>query len=148
MDEDKEKSLVEKVVDKINDTVESIATAASDALHHAMDPEPVPTKSGETVVLMPMAGPAIADPLMPPTPMVPVVISRKRRPSKNRPPAKGSPKKAAAKTASKRSSKKGAKKAAKKIARKSGKARLAVGRKAVRTKKAAKKAAKKRKSKR
>lgn len=60
MDDDKEKSLVEKMVHKINAAVENIANTASDAAKHAMEPQPV--KPGEPVVLVPMAGDGFADP--------------------------------------------------------------------------------------
>jgi hypothetical protein len=140
MDDDKEKSLVEKMVDKINDVVENIANTASDAARHAMEPQPV--KPGEQVVFMPMAGDGFADPLMSPMPMMPVVIPKKKRkvPVKLA-PAKIPPKNAAAK--------KMAKKAAKNTPKKSGKkTKSSAGRKAVGTEKTAKNAARKKKAKR
>ena len=35
-----DKNVIEQLVDKINDAVENIATTASEALQHAMEPEP------------------------------------------------------------------------------------------------------------
>jgi hypothetical protein len=132
MDDDKEKSIVEKMIDKINDVVENIATTASDALNHAMEPEPV---KPDDVVIMPTAGDGLlADPMMPPMPVV--IPKKKQKAPAKRAPAKIPPKKAAAKKATKESSKKAGKRAAKrtnkKTATKSGKkAKSSVGRKAV-----------------
>jgi len=137
MDDDKEKSLVEKMVDKINDVVENIANTASDAARDAMEPQPV--KPGEQVVFLPMAGDGFADPLMSPMPMMPVVIPNKKKVKLAL--AKIPPKNPAAK--------KMAKKAAKKTRKKSGKkTKSSAGRKAVGRKKMAKKAARKKKAKR
>jgi hypothetical protein len=140
MDNDKDKSLIEKMVNKINDVVENIVTTASDAAQHAMEPEPI--KPGEQVVFMPMAGDGFADPLMSPMPTMPVVIPKKKRKAPVKlAPAKIPPKNAAPK--------KTAKKAAKKTVKKSGKkTKSSAGRKAVGKKKTAKKAAKKKKAKR
>jgi hypothetical protein len=147
MDDDKDKNVIEKLVDKINDAVENIATTASAALQHAMEADRV--KPGEQVVFMPVAGDGLIDPLMPSAPMMPVVIpKKKRKPVAKRTSAKTPPKKATAKTAGKSSSKKAAKKAAKKTAKKSGKkSKSTAGRKPVTKKKTAKKVAKKKKAK-
>ena len=40
MDDDKDKNVVEKFVDKINDVVEKVVTTASNAAQHAMEPDP------------------------------------------------------------------------------------------------------------
>jgi hypothetical protein len=45
MDDDKDKNVIEKLVDKINEAVENITTTVSDAVQHAMEPDPV--KPGE-----------------------------------------------------------------------------------------------------
>jgi hypothetical protein len=39
-DDDKDKNVIEKLVDKINDAVENITTTVSDAVQHAMEPRP------------------------------------------------------------------------------------------------------------
>jgi hypothetical protein len=101
MDDDKDKNAIEKLVDKINGAVENITTTVSDAVQHAMEPDPV--KLGEQpVAYMPIA---LADPMMPPFVVIP---RRKKSTSKNVPKESG--KKAAKKTV-----KKSAKKAAAKL---------------------------------
>jgi hypothetical protein len=131
MDDDKDKNVIESLVDKINDAVENITTTASEALQNAMEPDPV--KPGEQpVAFMPMAGDGLlADPAMP----LFVVIPRR--------------KKSTSKKAPKRSAKKAAKKAAKKLAKKTAKKPSAkkVGHTAVAKKKTAKQVAKKKKAK-
>src|SRR4051794_26844718 len=137
MDDDKDKNAIDRLVDKINDAVENITTTVSDAVQHAMEPDPV--KPGEhPVAYMPMA---LADPMMPPFVVIP---RRKKSTSKNAPKESG--KKAAKKTV-----KKSAKKAARKLsAQKKKKATKAwkptAGRKSVGRKKTAKKVAKKTKA--
>ena len=131
MDGDKDKNVIEQLVDKINDAVESIATTASEALQHAMEAE---KPGGQPVALMPMAG----DGMLAETAVPPVVIIPRRKKSTSKPapkrPAKRAAKKAVKKTAKKSSSTK----------KKAGKARKpAAGRKAVAKKKTVKKAAKK-----
>jgi hypothetical protein len=129
------------LVDKINDAVENITTTVSDAVQHAMEPDPV-RPSEQPVAYMPMAGDGLlADPMMPPFVVIP---RRKKSTSKNAPKESG--KKAAKKTV-----KKSAKKAAKKLsAQKTKKAAKAwkptAGRKSVGRKKTAKKVAKKTKA--
>jgi hypothetical protein len=39
--DDKDKNVIEQIVDKINDAVETVATVAADALSQAMEPDPV-----------------------------------------------------------------------------------------------------------
>lgn len=132
MDDDKEKSFVEKMVDKINDVVENLATTASDAVQFAMEPNPKPepeqvARTANEQVYIPEA----IDP-------APLILSKpaveKRKVPVRLAPSKMPPKKAAAKKANKRSSKKSATKSAKKPAKKSL---------AKKSKKAAKKNAKK-----
>jgi hypothetical protein len=116
MDDDKDKNVIESLVDKINDAVENITTTASEALQHAMEPDPV--KPGEQpVAFMPMAGDGLlADPAMP---LFVVIPPRKKSTSKKAP--KTTAKKTAKKTAEK-SAKISAKKApAKKAATKTTK---------------------------
>lgn len=110
MGDDKDKSVIEKLVDKINDTVENIVTTASDALNHAMEPEPL--EPGDKVLFVPMAGDGV-DPMMP---QVPAVIPTKKRKASKKP--KPTPKKAATKKTAKKSAKKSVKKAVKKAAKK------------------------------
>ena len=137
MDDDKDKNVIEQFVDKINDAVEKIATTASEAFQHAMEPEP--EKPAEhPVALMPTAGDGlVADMVHPPVVKVP-----RRKKSTSKKGQKTSP----AKKAAKKSAKKAAKESlAKKKAAKGWKA--AVGRKTVANKKAAKKVATKKKAK-
>ena len=78
MDDDKEKSIVEKTVQ----TVKDIASTVSDAAKHAMEPEPL--KPGEEAVTYArMAGDGvISDPMMPPFVVIP---PRKKSTSKKAP---------------------------------------------------------------
>jgi hypothetical protein len=48
MDDDKEKSAIEKMIDKVNDAVESIANTASAVAIKAMEPEPDPKQVAGT----------------------------------------------------------------------------------------------------
>ena len=130
-----DKNVIEQLVDKINDAVENMATTASEALQHAMEPEPE-KPGGRPVALMPMAGGG--DGLLAETAVPPVVMTPRRKKSTS---------KQALKKPAKRAAKKAAKKTAKKSSatnKKAGKARKpATGRKAVAKKKTIKKAAKK-----
>jgi len=140
MDDDKEKNVIEKLVDKINDAVESIATTASDALQQAMEPEPVKPDE-QPIAYMPMAGDGLLDPAMPAV----VIIPRRKKPTSKKGP-KRSAKKAAKKTAEK-SAKKGAEKKSPTKKKKASKAwKPAAGRKTVAKKKIAKKKKKAKKS--
>ena len=89
MDDDKEKSIVEKTVQ----TVKDIASTVSDAAKHAMEPEPL--KPGEEAVTYTrMAGDGVvSDPMMPPFVVIP---PRKKSTSKKAP--KTTAKKTAKKT--------------------------------------------------
>ena len=65
MDDDKEKSAIEKMIDKVNDAVESIANTASAAAMKAMEPEPDPKQVAGTTneqVYIPEATDAAAGP--------------------------------------------------------------------------------------
>ncbi|MGZ4965217.1 MAG: hypothetical protein ACXWC8_21895 [Limisphaerales bacterium] len=134
--DDKDKNVIEKLVDQINDAIENIATTASEALRHAMEAEP--EKAGErTVAFMPIVG----DGSLPDTatPSVVAIPRRKKSTSKKAPTTSG---KKASKKAAKKSSKGAVKKSSAK--KKAAKARKPA---AVRKKKPAKKAAKKKKAK-
>jgi hypothetical protein len=48
MDDDKEKSVIEKMIDKVNDAVENIANTASAAAMKAMEAEPDPKQVAGT----------------------------------------------------------------------------------------------------
>jgi len=65
MDDDKEKSAIEKMIDKVNDAVENIANTASAAAMKAMEPEPDPKQGAGTTneqVYIPEATDAAAGP--------------------------------------------------------------------------------------
>ena len=131
MDDDEEKNVIEKLVDKINDVVENMATTASEALQHAMEPEPEKPDE-QAVAFMPMAGDGlVAGTAMPPL----VIVPRRKKSISKKAPAK-SAKKATKKSGKKTVSKSSAKK-------KDAKARKpAAGRKAMAKKKPGKKVAK------
>jgi hypothetical protein len=105
VDDDKEKSIVEKMVDKINDVVENLATTAADALQHAMEPDPKPEPeqvagtSNEQVYI-----PEANDP-------APLILS-KPAVKKRKGPVKLAPSKMPPKEAAKKASKKSSKKTA------------------------------------
>lgn len=68
MDDDKEKSAIEKIIDKVNDAVESIANTASAAAMKAMEPEADPKQVAGTTnerVYIPEATDAAAGPAPP-----------------------------------------------------------------------------------
>ncbi|THD57111.1 MAG: histidine biosynthesis protein HisIE [Bradyrhizobium sp.] len=113
MDDDKEKSIVEKTVQ----TVKDIASTVSDAAKHAMEPEPL-KPGGEAVTYTRMAGDGVvSDPVMAPF----VVISpRKKSTSKKAPKTtvKTTVKKTAEKSAKIFAKKAPAKKAATKTTKK------------------------------
>jgi hypothetical protein len=105
VDDDKEKSIVEKMVDKINDVVENLATTAADALQHAMEPDPKPEleqaagTSNEQVYISEANDPA------------PLILS-KPAVKKRKEPVKLAPSKMPPKEAAKKASKKPSKKTA------------------------------------
>jgi hypothetical protein len=122
----KDKSIFEKITDKVKD----IATIAADAANEALKAEEPPLKAEErTAAYIPLAADGIvSDPMMvPPTPVAPT--RRRRKPAAPKRNAKASRKtarsaigKSAAKTAKKsaaKRSKKTAKKAAKKARKRS-----------------------------
>jgi hypothetical protein len=126
MDDDKEKSIIEKTIEAVKD----IAHTASEAAKHAMEPEPI--KPGEEVVMMaPQGGNVLGEPVAPQF----VVIPRKK-----------SRRKKAAKTVAKKTAKKTAKKSLKKRAAKKWKSPAKAA--AKKTKQSGKKAMKKKKAKR
>ena len=86
MDDDKEKSIFESFADAIQNTFDK----AVDVTKNAIEPERI--KPGDQVVIMPMAGSSMSDPMMPPF----VIIPRRKK----------SASKQAAKTARKKSAKK------------------------------------------
>ena len=152
MDDGKqEKTAIEKMVDRINDAVESIVNTASEAAMKAMEPES-PKTAEQPIASLPLAGDGlVSDPFLTTLPVAPAPAARKRAGSKKA--AKKSAKKPAGKTTKKaptrsaanksnKKSKKASKNSAKKIAKKK------TAKKAVR--KSAKKASKRkaRKSKR
>lgn len=141
MDDDKEKSVIEKMVDKVNDAVENIVKAAvMPTTEEKPDPKQVAGTINEQVYI-----PEATDAAAMPAPLIPAkpVAKKKRKVPAKLTAAKIPPKRAAAKKASKKSSKKATKKTTKKPSKKSAKKTKAVAKK-----KAPKKAAKKKKAKR
>jgi hypothetical protein len=112
MDDDKDKNVVEKFVDKINDMVEKVVTTASDAAQHAMEPDPV-KPDRQAVAYMPTASDGFVS-----DPMMPVHAPKKKRTARKKvkTPAKKVAKEPGKKTDKK--SKKPAKKSAKKTTNK------------------------------
>ena len=77
MDDDKEKSAIEKMIDKVNDAVENIANTASAVAMKAMEPEPDPKQVAGTTneqVYIPEATDAAAGP----APLFAVSAKKKR----------------------------------------------------------------------
>jgi hypothetical protein len=65
MDDDKEKSAIEKIIDKVNNAVENMVITASAAAMKAMEPEPDPKQVAGTTneqVYIPEATDAAAGP--------------------------------------------------------------------------------------
>lgn len=161
MDNDKEKSIVEKMVDKINDVVENLTVTASNAAQDAMESdvrkmEPTPkasagTSTGQLYVAPPDPGlAAVRQQYMED---VAATAAAPKKPAKQ-PSAKTAKKtvKKAAKKAAKKSSRKDSKKTSKKTAKKTskktaGKTKSTARRTAVGKKKTIKKVAKKTKAK-
>jgi hypothetical protein len=120
LDDDKEKSAIEKMVDKVNDAVENIVNTASAAAMKAMEPKP--SKPGEeAITYMRMDGDGfVSDPLTQPMATMPVVIPRKKRAAPKKTVVKAAaPVKSAKKPTKKKTAKKIATKATKEAAKKS-----------------------------
>jgi hypothetical protein len=99
MDDDNDKSIVERTMQ----TVKEIASSVSNVAKNAMDPEPI--REGDEVVMIPMTDPGMFG--APVTPPFIILPGRKK------------PRKKPLKTAVKKAAKKTAKKAAKRSAKKS-----------------------------
>jgi hypothetical protein len=137
MDDDKEKSAIEKMIDKVNDAVENIVNTASAAAMKAMEPEPDPAQVAGTTneqVYIPEATDAAAVP----APLFAAPATKKRALPKTTPVKAAAPKKSPKKSTKKKTAKKTATKASKKAAKKSGakKTKSSAGRKAAEKKKA------------
>src|SRR5277367_6317005 len=104
MDDDKDKGIIEKTIE----AVEEFASEVKDAATHAMEPEPL--EPGDEVVMMPTTDNGLFGP--PPTPQF-MVIHHPRKSG-----AKKAPKKTAKTVAKKTPKKSAAKKTAKKTAAK------------------------------
>jgi hypothetical protein len=136
MDEDKEKSAIEKIVDKVNDAVEHIANTASAAAMKAMEPDPDPKQVAGTTneqVYIPEATDAAAAP----APLFAAPAKKKRALPKTTAVKAVAPKKSAKKSTKKKAAKKTATKASKTAAKKPGakKTKSSAGRKAAGKKK-------------
>jgi hypothetical protein len=127
MDDDKDKTIVEKISDVVKGVVDTASAAAMKAMVPQHDPEQVAGTTNEQVYI-PETDPA---PLILSKP----VVKKKRKAPVKLAPAKMPPKKAATKKASKKSSKTTAKKPSRKSAKKT---KSSAGRKAVGKKKKAK----------
>jgi hypothetical protein len=137
MDDDKEKSAIEKIIDKVNDSVENIANTASAAAMKAMEPEPDPKQVAGTTneqVYIPEATDAAAVP----APLFAAPGKKKRVLPKKTVAKAVALKKSAKKSRKKKAVKQTATKASKKAAKKSAakKAKSSAGRKAAAKKKA------------
>ena len=131
MDDEDDKSLIEKTIEAVNDMASSGTDAAKSAA--------TPSEEGKmTVMDVPLVADAAAMPL-------PLVAPEKRKAQVKRAPAKTAPKKATAQKAAKKAAKKSAKKSAAKQSKKTAKHSLAkktkstAGRKVVGKKKVGKK---------
>jgi hypothetical protein len=153
---DDDKNLIEKTVE----TIKHIAQVASDAVNHALEPEPI--KPGEEVVYLPVTGGGImGDSIMPPliviprrkksapkqetpdtsgriTPTYDFPVPTSKMPVKKKAGEKQKPKTFAKKKTAKKSSKKNAAKKWKSSAKVAAKKRKTTGKKAVKKKKAKK----------
>jgi cell division septation protein DedD len=114
MDDDKEKSAIEKMIDKVNDAVENMVITASAAAMKAMEPEPDPEQVAGTTneqVYIPEATDAAAVP----APLFAAPAKKKRALPKTTAVKATAPKKSAKKSTRKKTAKKAAAKASKKI---------------------------------
>jgi hypothetical protein len=96
MDDDKDKSAIEKMIDKVNDAVENIANTASAAAMKAMEPEPDPKQVAGTTneqVNIPEATDAAAGP----APLLAAPAKKKRALPKTTAVKAAAPKKSAKK---------------------------------------------------
>jgi hypothetical protein len=137
MDDDKDKSAIEKMIDKVNDAVENIANTASAAAMKAMEPEPDPKQVAGTTneqVYIPEATDAAAAP----APLFAAPARKKRALPTTTAVKAVAPKKSAKKSTKKKAAKKTATKASKTAAKKPGakKTKSSAGRKAAAKKKA------------
>ena len=131
MDDNDDKSLIEKTIEAVKDMASSVTDAAKSA--------PTPSEEEKmTVMDVPLVADAAAMPM-------PLVAPKKRKAPAKRAPAKTPPKKATTKKAAKKTAKKSAKKSAAKKSKKAAKhspakkTKSAVGLKVVGKKKVAKK---------
>ena len=137
MGDDNEKSVIEKMVDKVNDAVANIVNTASAAAMKAMEPEPDPEQVAGTTneqVYVPEA----TDTAAVPAPLFVAPAKKKRAVPKKSVAKAATPKKSAKKSAKRKTAKKTATKASKKAAKKFGakKTKSSAGRKAAAKKKA------------
>jgi hypothetical protein len=119
MDDDKEKSAIEKMIDKVNDAVENIANTASAAAMKAMELEPDPKQVAGTTneqVYIPEATDAAAVP----APLFAAPAKKNRALPKTTPVKTTAPKKSAKDSTRKKTAKKAAAEASRKAAKKSG----------------------------
>ena len=119
MDDDKEKTAIEKMIDKVNDAVENIANTASAAAMKAMELEPDPAQVAGTTkeqVYIPEATDAAAAP----APLFAAPAKKKRALPKTTAVKAAAPKKSAKKSTKKKAAKKTATKASKTAAKKPG----------------------------
>jgi hypothetical protein len=135
MDDNDDKSLIEKTIEAVKDMASSVTDAAKSA--------PTPSEEEKmTVMDVPLVADAAAMPM-------PLVAPKKRKAPAKRAPAKTPPKKATTKKAAKKTAKKSAKKSAAKKSKKAAKhspakqTKSTAGRKVVGKKVAKKKKAKK-----
>jgi hypothetical protein len=134
--DDNEKSVIEKMVDKVNDAVANIVNTAAAAAMKAMEPESDPERVAGTTneqVYIPEATDAAAVP----APLFAAPAKKKRALPKTTAVKAAAPKKSVKKSTQKKTAEKTATKASKKAAKKSGakKTKSSAGRKAVGKKK-------------
>ena len=136
MDNDNQKSVVEKLVDKVNDTVANIVNTAAAAAMKAMEPEPDPAQVAGATNEQGYI-PEATDTAAVPGPLFAAPAKKKRALPKTTAVKAAAPKKSAKKSTKKKIAKKTATKASKKAAKKSGakKTKSSAGRKAAGKKK-------------